>query len=251
MAFPIITSLGFDKTGSLLTLRDDSVYGGANPSLGQIQLIRLTLSQLDEVEIFKQDFTTLQDKTDKVNHVPFTVSSISLGQDVLDGFLPFEDGVLNVDYYVAVGSAVTATITKGEISINMTGNSVDYKIYDSIIVGSSVYNIDKTRTTLSNLVLVEDILEDATSFLPAYRSNLKVLNTTQISYKLSKQASRYALCCDVNCKDLELLGLKEFAEIAFTEKDYSTASKLLSNGCSCSDDSQIILQSPPSPLPLP
>lgn len=235
MAFePKISFVSWDKTGSIMTLRDDSPYGTPNPNVGTISKLRVTLSLLTEEEVLSQSYTETADILSIAAHNPFTVDSPSLGQSLINQFLPFEDGVYNLDYYVFIGSQISATGVQGDAFITLNfGNTVDYSIYDSIEVGTDLYDIDKAHTTLSNLALVQPLLTSVSLLRLAYRDNEKILNTKQTDYKLAKQASQLALCCDVKCKDLELLTVKEMAEIAFEEEDYTTATKLLSMYSNC------------------
>lgn len=230
MAFkPVINFIRWDSTGSILYLKDTSPYGTPNPNIGQINELLVSLSLLNEQELFSQSYTSASDILSIAQGTVFEVNSYTLNQSIENLFLPFEDGVYNLDYYVFVGNAITVSELAGSMVINLpVGNTTDYTIYDSIKAAGKVYTINKDLTTLTSMVLKTELEDNISSMTAGYRTNSKLLNTKRIDYKLASVASKFAGCCEVSCSDLELLGLKEFAQIAFDEGDLATATKILS-----------------------
>lgn len=231
MAFqPVINFNGFDRQGAVLYLTDTSPYGvSGNPPANTVTQLDVVLSLLNEEEVLTQTFTNPTQIASITAGNQFEVNSYTLGKTVQELFLPFEDGVMNIDYYVFTTGTFQANGAQGNKALALqNGNTTDYKLFDFVKIGTEYYTVDKTLTSLTTLYVLEPIVADATTARAGFRDNLKILNTKRVDYKLAQQASKFALCCDVNCTDLELLAFKEFAQISFDNEDYSTATKLLS-----------------------
>lgn len=258
-----ISFISLDRSARILTIKDSTGsysednpggYGGSNPS--NITKVVFRVGHINS-SVFK-DIT--QDAQDTNNLLP-PLSSILAGETVSinsrvlgittegDGLDSFEDGVLQVDYFVHIGSSYPVTAEEGKNFI--LGGGLDaLSSYDQIEIGAHVYNINKTISTNGGTVLhlLEFIKEAGTTASPVSRGNLKVLNTENTKNTISKSAGNLSgIFCEDEKHQQEreiIIDMKiwlDAAIVAFEAKDYKGASSILCSvrdyglkfGCSC------------------
>lgn len=170
--------------------------------------------------------------------IVFTVDSYILGVTKEDqGYYSFRDGVLNVNYYVS-DDTLEVTGVKGTNWLIGSGFEPYLEKYDSVIIGTEVYQIMKGLNYPSNagtvIYLDRDLTADVTEVYVAERSNLKVLNNTLTKTVIARGACIMADPLYRNNGILEkqngvlkVMRNNEASRILFEREDYAEADRLL------------------------
>jgi len=244
--------VSIDKTGAIIKLKDSTGaysinnstgYNFPNTSIGDISKVILTISEFDSNKVYKQTFSRVSDiahpeyiLTPTINQLTagteFEVSARSLGLSTI--YTPFEDGVLNINMYSLTTNIKTGIIAAIGTPFILGSNLDSYLQYDSILIGDTIYDIDKTKTTNGGTILhlVQEILVTANSFTALYRANTKIIidmGTKTYLYNLVGKLAHNSCDCNSKTKDL-LLDIEIFkwaSQYAYNSGDYIEANKLI------------------------
>lgn len=179
-----------DVTGAYDSETNPNGYGYPNKSTSEVTAVLVRIKNPfdghDEKTVrFNSDFDPLHPEYLVVptanqiadGHV-FDINSYVLGATKYDeGYKTFRDGVLDVDYYVAFEN-ITVSGTKGNPFITGTGLHEVLANFDSIIVGTSIYDLNKSMPTNGGTVLYlnKDLEENVTTVKVADKGNVKLYN---------------------------------------------------------------------------
>lgn len=202
-----IELVSLSVNGRELSLRDVT-EGGYSPLPIDGVLVTLNGSFKGTPEPSKVIYTatTSPTKDEVIAGTAFKINSFITGDSEFSGGMKrFKDGIIDINYYPYT-TALTGTGTKDTNYIVGTGfTDVLADGFEAIVVGTELYHLDKTKSTNGGTVIytVEKIKTSFTSFKPALRTNLKVLNQTNLKEGIAEGAR--ALAYVPNRKD----GIKE------------------------------------------
>jgi len=247
-----VSFVDIDKTGGIIRVKDTTGiysvsnptgYGFPNTAVGDINKIIFSISQYSTTDIFKQTYVRVADIlhpeyfiTPTINQITsgteIEITSISLGQTTI--FIPFEDGVFDLNMYSVLTTAKTGVIAAtGNPFITGTGLAT-YLQYDSVLVNEKTYDIDKTKDTNGGtiLYLVEELQDTTNLFYPSYKANVKFITDVSTTTCLYNKVGKLATSCDCDNNDVvntlfEIELLKWASQYAFDNGDFVKANELI------------------------
>lgn len=242
-----------DNTGAIITIKDTTgVYsisntggfGAPNPLATSVQKVVITLSKYNSPKILQAIWgrNPIDDTT--VNATP-TVEEILNGEEIQltsltfrattpqQGMKAFEDGVFDINLYHVV-EPIPVTGNVGNIYVNGTDLDDVFFDYDSVLINSKLYQIDKTLPTNGGTLLyfTEPLTETITQMEPAYRANTKVANMAHSSCVLSFMTGKYSQSKRDSVSRNKLTDVlidHTAARLAFQNDRYSEANDLMTS----------------------
>ncbi len=213
-------------TGAYNVSTNPNGYGTPNDGASTIPKIIFTLSSYSDEEVYSFVAPSVADV--------IAGNTITITPDLLgaEAGMRFDDGMYDFNEYDVTNSALAFSIAgAGNKFVDVTTpiTLTQFNTYNVVVDNNNnVYNIDKNQAFNTNrLNIVEQLKTGVTSLAFGYRSNLAILNTTEMDYELGQQGSS---CC--GCKaEQSLINLyfhKAMAEIMRDNQDYKTANTLVS-----------------------